>query len=436
MGEQSRRTDSDCPGGERVWREDRGLIASVRRTDEGYVVARAYIARPGVMEYRQADGGIIRELVLPEELHDPASIDTLRGKPTTLEHPPEDVTPANVSKYGTGDVDNEVRVNDEGYLDVELRLRRQDAIAAYDDGTKVELSPGYWVRSEDSPGTHPQYGPYDRVQRSRRYNHVAQVERARGGPDLRIPRADSAGAAVMVKRLDAPDPNHGKRADDQPPERHVKGKALLTFMMTLLGGGQSRQDAIDCAVGFGAERADAEQAASMAAEGGKHDEGIKMLSDKIDKLTDALTKAFGKKDMEGEEDEPEGEPKGDTADRQAWYTERKKLDAAAQQYGLDAKEVAKLDNSSLRKAIVLKASPEARKDAEDAYYQARFDVLSEQAQSPQSPNAFPGHQPTPDPWQGMGFKGDGQKPGTRQDGDDAQPLPARAFLNNINSQRG
>src|SRR5690606_36395618 len=59
------------------------------------------------------------------------------------------------------------------------------------NGGKSGLSPGYTCRIDETPGTHPIFGPYDAIQRDRVYNHVAHTDSPRGGPTVRL-RVDSA----------------------------------------------------------------------------------------------------------------------------------------------------------------------------------------------------------------------------------------------------
>ncbi|MFU8803619.1 MAG: DUF2213 domain-containing protein, partial [Bradymonadaceae bacterium] len=174
-----------------VERYDRGELKSAVRTDEGYYLVEGFVSRPGVLEYRQADGSIRRELVLPEELHRADSLATLARKPVTVEHPPEFVSPENVEKYGVGDTDGEVEVEAMGgFVKVKMAVRRKDGIAAIDQGIK-ELSPGYLCDLEETPGDHPEWGRYDAIQRNRRYNHTAITRAGRAGSQVSL-RADSA----------------------------------------------------------------------------------------------------------------------------------------------------------------------------------------------------------------------------------------------------
>jgi hypothetical protein len=170
------------------------LLSPVMRED-GTLLMSGRVAKPGILPYRQADGSIRRELVLAEDLHNEDSLATLGRAPVTLTHPAEMVTPDSVGDVGVGDVDGEVVVEKEGgFVTVKLAARRRDAIDAVMAGTQ-ELSPGYLVRLEETSGDHPVFGRFDAIQRDRRYNHLAIVDRARAGPSVRL-RTD--GAAVQV----------------------------------------------------------------------------------------------------------------------------------------------------------------------------------------------------------------------------------------------
>src|SRR5690554_1957604 len=180
-----------------VQRYDRGALKSAVRTDEGYMLAEGYAARPGILEYPQPDGSIRRELVPEDELHRADSLETLARKPVTLEHPEESggervfVSPENVDKFGVGDVSEEVAVERlNGFVKIRMAVRRKDAIDAVDAGIG-ELSSGYTVDLDTTPGTHPVYGRYDAIQKNRKYNHVAIVRMGRAGAGVRM-RADSA----------------------------------------------------------------------------------------------------------------------------------------------------------------------------------------------------------------------------------------------------
>ena len=177
-----------------VYRQDRGQLCAPMMRDDGILLVEGFAAKPGVLVYRNADGTETRELVTAEMLQDSAI--GLARVPVTLEHPPEKVTPKNVQKHGVGDVDGEVVFDKNNFCTVKLAVRQDAAQQDVLSGKRVELSPGYEAEIDNTPGTHPDFGPYDAIQKRRRYNHLAIVEKARGGADIRL-RADSAAAECI-----------------------------------------------------------------------------------------------------------------------------------------------------------------------------------------------------------------------------------------------
>jgi hypothetical protein len=219
------RRDAADPAGEPAWvaRSDRApLLGQPHVRADGTLLVEGFAAKAGVMEYRTRDGKVFRELVPEETLR--ASAHGLGRATVTLHHPDGDVTPENVGDLGVGDTDGEVRVEDGGYVRVRLAVRRSDAIRSIRSGKTVELSPGYLVRLDPTPGEHPVHGRYDAVQVERRYNHLALVDVARGGHDVRL-RADSA--AVMV------DPIAAAGRTTSTPEARMNAK--LARILALLG---------------------------------------------------------------------------------------------------------------------------------------------------------------------------------------------------------
>lgn len=348
---------------EGVLRADRGELLGVVRTPEGYVFAEGYAARPGVMRYSDGQTEWL-ELVPEETLHDAASLITLAGKPLTVEHPEQPVGPDNVGEHGAGDVGDEVTIADNGYLRVKVAARRRDALDAIEGG-KVELSPGYTCDVDWSPGVHPVHGRYDAVQRNRRYNHLALVDRARGGPSIRL-RVD--GAAVQV--------------DSQPeppaqPEREPMDK--LIALLIELGWAEEAAKAAAAALEKAKPGAAAEEPkveVEVDAKGAAADQGeapdYKAMYEDMCKQRDAALEAA--KDM----------VKADTLPAlfTEWQTVRAKADAWGVKHdGLSA--------DAIRRAVVEKAKAGAlRKDASAAEAQAAFAML------PDSPA-------TGSPWHGM-----------------------------------
>ena len=258
----TRRTDA----AETAWehRCDRGALLSAQVGPAGTLLVEGYAAREGVLEYRSADGKIRRELVPAETLR--ASAGGLARAPVTLEHPVEDVSPQNYERLGVGDTDGEVSVERGGFVRVRLAVRRADAISAIKAG-KQELSPGYRVRIDNTPGEHPVHGRYDCVQVERQYNHLAIVDQARGGREVRL-RAD---ASYSTETITGATPNAaGQPASAATPTPTHGGlvKPLITQLVALMGLGSTRFDGDDAALeavnASLRQRADAVKAAEEA----------------------------------------------------------------------------------------------------------------------------------------------------------------------------
>ncbi len=202
----------------RVLRIDRGTLRKPERTSQGFLRVEGLAARPGIYEYvntREDEaegygkaGTIRRELRPDEEVRSPRALASYEAAPVTIGHPrkangdPDEVTPANVRALEVGTVIG-ARLDDD---DVATALVVKDArgISAVEGG-KHELSPGYRISLEKRSGTDPKYGRFDVIQREIEVNHLALVDRARGGSAMRL-RMDEAirrdGDAKLTTAID------------------------------------------------------------------------------------------------------------------------------------------------------------------------------------------------------------------------------------------
>jgi hypothetical protein len=116
--------------------------------------------------------------------------------PVTLEHPSEKLTPQNAGPLVVGAASRPDRVGN--HARVSLLVHRADAIAAIEAG-KIQLSYGYRTKVEPKSGVwtdeNGQQTRYDAVQTQIQGNHLAIVDRARGGPTLAM-RLDGLGMEV------------------------------------------------------------------------------------------------------------------------------------------------------------------------------------------------------------------------------------------------
>ncbi|HEX5038508.1 MAG TPA: DUF2213 domain-containing protein [Candidatus Limnocylindria bacterium] len=334
-------------------RYDRGEllrpVAPVARTD-GALQLEGYAARPGIYLYRNADGSTRRELVPRQMLLD--SSPGLARLPVTLEHPQTDVGPGNFRRLAVGDTDGEV-VYDNGFQRVKIAVRDEDAIAAVRKG-KRELSPGYRVSLDNTPGVDPEFGAYDAVQTSRTYNHLAIVDTARGGPEVRL-RADSGDAVattVIERRVDAG--NSGARPQGARMDPRI---AALVAALSLTQRFDSDETALDAALAELRRRKDAED---------EHQRKLDAANAERDREKARADAAEAKvRDLEKAE-----KARVDTA-------ERAELGELAKALGIDPQQHA--DGGSLSRAIASKhLGSEVRSDASVDYVRALVDLAKAQ----------------------------------------------------------
>lgn len=159
-------------------RYDRTEIKATR-TDEGYLIDTPIVGRTGIQLYKNADGTIRRELRPPEEVFKADSLATYAGKPITDEHPGEPVTAKNAKRLSVG-VMQEAGKQDGDNVVAPITIFDQDMIDKVMKGGKRELSLGYKVDLEETPGVWNGQ-EYDAIQRNIRVNHLAIVPRGRAG---------------------------------------------------------------------------------------------------------------------------------------------------------------------------------------------------------------------------------------------------------------
>lgn len=156
----------------------------IRKTDDGFLIGIAPIAKVGVMSYLMADGTIVREFVPEETLFHKDSMESLKLKPVTDQHPPERRVHSKNASYRQVGFTGETVKNEDQMLVCSLVITDQNAIDNIEHG-RQELSPGYEAELVFQPGTHNNE-QYDAIQVRRSYNHVAVVDNARGGTDIRM----------------------------------------------------------------------------------------------------------------------------------------------------------------------------------------------------------------------------------------------------------
>lgn len=337
---------------------DAAPLVGTKRTQDGYLVANARVARTGIQLYAgrevgMEDRAVVRVYRAPEEVFHRDSLASFSHVPITNDHPAEAVTSVNWKDLAVGETSDEV-LRDGERLRVPLILKDAAAIALVEGG-KRELSVGYTCDLAFEAGRTADGQEYDAVQKNIRANHVAIVARGRAGSEVRIGDATSWGAAPI------PTPT----ADEEPV---MPGENLLTVVVDGLSvsttdqGAQaiekltSDRTALETKI-KDAEKAHAEAIAAKDAELAKKDAEIDDLKGKV--LDDA---ALDKK-----------------------VQARSDLIATARAIVADVKTDG-VSDADIRKAVVTAKRGEAAiKDKSQAYVDATFDILAEDAKKNADP---------------------------------------------------
>ena len=349
------------------------------RTNEGFLKGRAIVTSIGVFTYKRADGTIQRELRLPEEVFSPSTLNSMKLKPVTLNHPTELVTSDNADKLQVGSLGdnpswtkewhdrNWEEVTDGINCAIDMIVTKKDAIDAILNG-KQALSMGYTCDLEMAePGSTWCGVEYDFIQRNIRYNHCAIVDSARAGDNAKIElRADSEDAVledIMVTKIDG-------------------GTKMSLKKIKLDGIEYEAEESVIKALN--AEKARADAAENDACETKKTMD--KKVADMEKKVTE-----FEKRISELEAERDSAKEKKDAAEAEL---EKVKADAADPAH-LDAAVKAKIEllhnaekakvevkedmsDMDIKKAIITSQFPKANFDGkDDVYIQARYDSAVE-----------------------------------------------------------
>ena len=170
--------------GHTMQRFDQVTFAATK-TAEGFIRATPIVGRTGILVYRNADGTERREYRPPEEAFAADSLASLMGKPITIGHKAF-VTAGNAAQVApVGSVLSAGRQDGNAI--------RADIVIYNLDTNARELSCGYTLDLDETPGTTPEGEHYDAIQRNIVYNHLAICNRGRAG----IARLNMDGSQVI-----------------------------------------------------------------------------------------------------------------------------------------------------------------------------------------------------------------------------------------------
>jgi hypothetical protein len=307
------------------------MTEAFTKTPEGYLKGKACVTSIGVFPYLMADGTVVRELRLPDDVFAEDSLESYKLKPVTNDHPDEKVTAENVKQYQVGNLGENPMNRDNVFLTIDMIIQDATAIADIMAGKRA-LSVGYDAEIENSPGV---FGgmAYDCIQRKIRANHVAVVDRARQGDQARI-RLDSADAVLINS-------NDKIEEETMAEPTNVVVKVDASEVQSLIKAEKDRADGLQTSL-------------------------------------DALTAEKAK--IEAERDTHKD--RADKAEAKVKELEKARADEAAKAKKIGVGIADSMDNVAIQKAVILKAFPKANLDGKDqVYIDARFDGAVEQLES-------------------------------------------------------
>lgn len=191
--------------GHAMQRFDQVTFAATK-TAEGFIRDTPIVGRTGILVYRNADGTERKEYRPPEEAFKADSLASLQGKPITIGHKAY-VTAGNAAQVAPiGSVLSAGRQDGDTI--------RADIVIYNLDTSARELSCGYTLDLDETPGTTPEGEHYDAIQRNIVYNHLAVCSRGRAGVarlnmdgsqmiDEENPKEDKGMAEMTKVRLDS-----------------------------------------------------------------------------------------------------------------------------------------------------------------------------------------------------------------------------------------
>lgn len=181
---------------------DRAIVGGLKKTQEGYLVATAKVARTGIQDYHASelgmDGDRIVKILRPaSEVFSTDSLASLTRVPVTVDHPAESVTADNWKDLAVGEVgDSYAR---DGEWIVVNPMIKDGAALLKAETTHREISMGYTADLRDAA---PETGA-DYEMHNIKFNHLAIVPKGRAGSQARF--GDAQWGATPINLNDRKD---------------------------------------------------------------------------------------------------------------------------------------------------------------------------------------------------------------------------------------
>lgn len=326
------------------------LDGAIRRTGDGYGVISARVARAGNVqlylgsEVGMNDKAVVRVYRPESEVFKKDAIASYAGVPVTIDHPKNGVNASTWKDLAVGEVGDDV-LRDGEFVRVPMMLRDAKAVKAVEDG-KRELSMGYSAEIKFADGTTPSGEAFDAIMSDFKMNHVAIVDKARGGEELRIGDSAKWGAS---------------------PFEDTSGLAPITMekdnmsdtLKTVVLGDKAVQVAIADVAAFEAFKADAAKALNDAK---SESAALIAAKDKEIATRDATIDDLKTKVVDGAALDKL------VSERSAIVDKAKKIAPTLDCAGKSNVDIRRL-------AVAAKLGDAAIKDKSDDYIEARFDTL-------------------------------------------------------------
>lgn len=332
-------------------RYDSFPVKSVKLDEDGTMRGSALVTKAGVFPYRDYDGSVRFELRHPHDVFSKESMDSLKLRPVTNEHPPLSgnppsrlVTTENVQKLAIGTTGENPQREGE-FLSTSIVINDDKGIKAVQSG-RQQLSCGYVCDTAEEEGFFEGM-KYTHRQSNIRYNHVSIVHNGRAGNDVRL-NLDSLDDLENLK---------------DTGEQQMSGEKMESI----------RIDGISY-------QASPEVVNRMKSA----EEEVSSLSEKVDSLDAKLSETT--KELE--------KTKAHRDDFQAKLEEAQKLDhsdeihkqakilagvlSVAKQIIPEEEKLDEMNSSEIMTAVVAKKFPELKvSEKSPEYIEARFDAISE-----------------------------------------------------------
>lgn len=317
-------------------------LGDTRLNDSGYLEAFALTARTGIQQYLGAEVGrpdlkVVNVYRDEKEVFSKRALESFSKIPMTNDHPGQPVTAANWKRVAVGTTGDEV-LRDGEYLKIGLKITDGDAVAAVQAG-KRELSVGYSCELVWEDGEAPDGTKYQAKQTNIIADHIAIVQRGRAGSRASIGDSWPQHTPTPEER---PMTLKTVTVDGIPVEVTDQGAAVIATLQQRLADSASRLST--------AEAAHTTAIAAKDNELAKKDAEIDDLKGKqiTDAQIDARVKARG--------------------------------DLIAKAKTIADGDYAGKSDSEIRKAVVIaKLGDAAVAGKAEAYVDARFDILAEDA---------------------------------------------------------